>query len=178
MKRSKIDGIIVVEGKTDKDKLLKLFDVNIITTNGSAINKKTIELIKRSSVNNQIILFLDPDYVGETIRKKIISALPNIDFYNCFVSSEDMDKSKTKKGVAEATDEAIIQAFNNLISFKKNNNSLSLLEFNKLGINSKEIRMKICNHFNISYCNNKQLFKRLNMMNIDFNKLRQVIHDE
>lgn len=178
MKKNKIDGVIVVEGKTDKDKLLKLFDANIITTNGSAINKKTIELIRRSSINNRIILFLDPDYVGEVIRKTIINALPNIDFYNCFVSKDDMDKSKIKKGVAEATDEAIIKAFNNLISFKANNNSLSLLEFNSLAINSKEQRIKICDHFNISYCNNKQLFKRLNMMNIDIDTIKQVLHNE
>lgn len=178
MIKNKIDGVVVVEGKTDKDKLIKLFDVNVITTNGSELSKETLELIKKISLNNKIILFLDPDYVGEQIRQKIINALPNITFYNCFINKSDIKEKKLKKGIAEANDDAIIKAFKNLISFNKNSSSLSQNEFNDLMINSKKTRIKICNHFKISYCNNKQLFKRLNMMNIDFKTIKKVIENE
>lgn len=178
MKKNKVDGVVVVEGKTDKDKLLRLFDVSVITTNGSAINNETLELIKKTSLSQPIILFLDPDYVGESIRKKICDKLPDINFKHCFININDIGPTKTKKGIAEANDQAILEAFKNLISFKKNNQSLTLKEFNDLEINNKNLRLRICEHFKISYCNNKQLFKRLNMMNIDFKRIKKVIDNE
>lgn len=84
--------------------------------------------------------------------------------------------SKTKKvGVAEATDKQIIDAFRNLKSFKKDNNSLSLEEYKKLELTSKSKRKIITDYFKISECNNKQLLKRLNMMNVNLKDLKKIL---
>jgi ribonuclease M5 len=116
-----IDALIVVEGKTDSQRLKSLFNVQTIETNGSALNDKTINLIKRTSLNKKIILFLDPDGPGEAIRKKLTSHLNN--FLQVFIKKSDM-KSNKKIGVAEATDVAIINALKNAIKCDRHLNTL------------------------------------------------------
>lgn len=170
-----IKETIVVEGKTDLDKIKKLFNANIITTNGSDCTNKTINIIKKCNENNGVILFLDPDYVGEQIRKKITSIIPNVQ--HAFVNSKFIDSNRLKNGIAEMDDQVIIDALNNVVTFSKNEESITLNEFNSLQINSKEIRLNICNQLNISYCNNKQLLKRLNMLNINLEQLNKIINN-
>lgn len=165
-----IKQIVVVEGKTDTQRLKQLFNIRTIETNGSRLSKKTIELIKRVSKDNDIVLFLDPDGPGESIRKKLQSEL--YEFQQAFISRP---KGTKKPGVAEASDKQIINAFENLKSFKKSNNSLSLEQYQKLELNTKQKRKIITDYYNISECNNKQLFKRLNMMNIKIADLKKIL---
>jgi ribonuclease M5 len=79
IKKQKIKQVIVVEGKTDTNHLKKLFDVDTIETNGSAISKSTLNLIKQVAKTKGVILFLDPDYTGNLIRKKIAQHLEQFD---------------------------------------------------------------------------------------------------
>lgn len=168
-----IKETIVVEGKTDINKLLNLFNVNIITTNGSDCNKETLNMIKEINNKSGVILLLDPDYAGERIRKKITNFIPNIK--QAFINLDDIPTSSSKKGIAEASNEAIINALQNVVTFSNQIISITLGEFNSLNIDSKKKRIAICNYYKISYCNNKQLLKRLNMMNISFDNLKQFI---
>lgn len=172
----KIDGIVIVEGKTDTIKLKKLFDVETIETNGLHLSNKTINLIKEISKTRNIILFLDPDGPGEIIRKKILSNIDNC--INIFISKKDINFLNNKKiGVAEAYDEAIVKAFKNYVIFDKNNSSISWDEYLDLNLDSREKRRKITDFYHISECNNKQLFKRLNMMNIKKDELKRIINE-
>ena len=69
--------VIVVEGKNDKNKLENIFrEAFIIITNGSEISKDTLDTIKEISVNNEVVLCLDPDGPGERIRKIIMEYVP------------------------------------------------------------------------------------------------------
>ncbi len=172
-----IDGVIVVEGKTDQDRLLSLYDTEIVTTNGSAVEDETISLIQQLSETKKVILFLDPDYAGEKIRKLITNKMINLsNVYQCFVDKKDMIKNSKKIGIAEATDDAIRNALKNMVCFsKQNSESISWDEFLSFGIDSKEKRLFLCKLLKISYCNNKQLFKRLNMLNITADKLEEMI---
>lgn len=121
--KTKISQIVVVEGHTDSNRLKKIFDVDTIETNGSAIDDKTINLIKIASNNRGVILFLDPDGPGEAIRKKITQHLDN--FQNAYISKKDMVKDSKKIGVAEAYEHAIINAFANLKNFDTHKKSIS-----------------------------------------------------
>jgi ribonuclease M5 len=116
-----IDALVVVEGKTDSQRLKSLFNVQTIETNGSSLNNKVINLIKHASLTKEIVLFLDPDGPGETIRKKLASQLNN--FSQVFIKKSDM-KSRKKIGVAEATDSAIVNAFKNIIKYDAHLNTL------------------------------------------------------
>ena len=89
MSKLRIDEVLVVEGKMDKQLLEQYIEGDIITTNGSAISEDTISLLKELSKNRRIIVFTDPDFPGKQIRNKIDS---EIDCVHCFI-----EKSKAIK---------------------------------------------------------------------------------
>lgn len=170
-----IRDIIIVEGKSDTNKIQKLFDVTTYETSGTSLNKKKIDFIKQLAKSNEIILFFDPDYAGEKIRNILIQEIPNCK--NCFLDlNSSFDKVATKKGVAEANDEAIIDALSKVATFDLQNKSISWGEYLELNISSKKDRNIICNYLNIGPSNNKQLFKRLNMLNINFQVAKNILN--
>lgn len=114
--KPKIREVVVVEGKSDEVKLKHLFNVDVITTNGSAISKQTLNLIKEVHQKRGIILLLDPDYQGERIRR-IINQYLNGNVHNCFITKKDLDITKNKCGIAEAYDQAVINALVSKVSF-------------------------------------------------------------
>ena len=168
-----IKEVVVVEGKTDTSKLKSIFNVDTIETNGLSFNQKKIKEIISISKRKGIILFLDPDGPGEKIRKKIMEFLPEAK--QCFIEKKDIKKGK-KIGVAEATVESIIKAFQNITKFSKNNSSISWSDYLDLNLDSKEKRIFVCKKLNISYCNHKQLFKRLNMLNLNLKEVQEILN--
>ncbi len=72
----KVKEIIVVEGKDDTAKLKQALDVDTIETNGSAINKQTLDQIAHAKQKRGVIIFTDPDYPGQRIRKIIDEHVP------------------------------------------------------------------------------------------------------
>ena len=85
---------------------------------------------------------------------------------HAFVDKKDAIGEK-KLGIAEAREEAIIEALENVVTFSKDIQTLSWEEFISLDIiGSKERRLKIYDLFHLGYGNAKTLFKRLNMAHI------------
>ncbi|WP_462217079.1 ribonuclease M5 [Mycoplasmoides genitalium] len=165
--RIKIDGVIVCEGKTDQAKLQKIFDVDVITTNGSALKKETINLIKKISEKQTVILLLDPDQQGKKIRSKLEQHLTN--YYNCYVDMNARLKNAKKAGIAEMETSALIAALNNRVAITKNaNQSILWDQYLSLKLNDKKKRLLLCNNLNLPYFNHKQLFKKLNLLNLTF----------
>lgn len=172
-----IKEIVVVEGKSDTQKLQKLFNVQTIETNGSSLTDKTINLIKAANDKNGVILFLDPDYQGKKIRNKISQFLEN--FKECYISKNDMQKNSNKIGIAEANDEAIINALKNYICKNKiNQKTIDWFDYLEFNLNTKEKRLAISNHLGIDYFNHKQLFNQLNLMGITKKDLGKIIHEQ
>ena len=62
---------------------IKELNANGFKLNGSEISDETLDLIKELSKNHNIIVFTDPDYPGERIRKKIAHTLHS-PFLNSF----------------------------------------------------------------------------------------------
>lgn len=170
--KPQIKEVIVVEGKSDTNKLKTIFNVETIETNGSAIDKKTLNLIKKTNLNRGVILFLDPDGMGEKIRKMVENELKTMSYQQAFIK---FDVAKKKSGIAEASKEEIIAALKHTLTFNSTNNSLTWNEFLEFNIDNKNKRNNICQHLGISYCNNKQLFKRLNMLGINNQQLKSII---
>lgn len=171
-----ISQVVVVEGKTDTNHLKRLFNVDTIETNGSALNSKTINLINKAAQSRGIILFLDPDYAGELIRRKILHKLSTNNYKEAFINQKIW---KTfKKGVSEADDEQVIKAIKAAVELS-NQPSINYIEwdqYNALALHTKNDRIDLCNKLNISYCNHKQLFKRLNMLNLKIEDLKKIIN--
>lgn len=174
MNKLTISKIVVVEGKTDTAKLKRLFNVTTIETNGSALDDKTINLIHQASKANGVILFLDPDHQGNKLRQTLKQKL--INFSEAFIRKEDcLDKKKI--GIAEASDNAIVNALANLKDLDLKKTSLSWNDYLDLNLNNKAKRNKISEQLNIPYFNHKQLFKMLNAIGIDKEQVRRMINE-
>lgn len=175
------NDIIVVEGKNDKAKILEIYkDANVIITNGSEIPESTIKMLVELAKTNNIILFLDPDYPGERIRSIITNAIP--DAKQAFIKKKlAIDEHKHKVGVEHATKEDIIESLGNLLSNNSNKGSITVTDLYELGLlgqeNSAIMREKLAEKLSIGMPNGKTLLKRLNMLGLSYEELRNIIND-
>lgn len=160
----KIKEVIVVEGKTDTAIIKKLFDADTIETHGLAMNEKVLDYIEKAQQSRGVIVLTDPDYPGMKIRQKIIDRIPQAK--HAFVDKKDAIGEK-KLGIAEAREEAIIKALENVVTFSDNQQSITWEEFISLDIiGNKQRRLMIYDNFHLGYGNAKTLFKRLNLAHI------------
>jgi ribonuclease M5 len=67
----KIKEIIVVEGKDDESAVKLAVDAEVIITSGFGITEETFRRIEFAQEKKGVIVFTDPDYAGEQIRKRI-----------------------------------------------------------------------------------------------------------
>ena len=170
----KIDGIIVVEGKSDVSFLSSFINAEFVTTNGSEISKETIDYLKKSIKNKDIYVLTDPDSPGERIRKILNENISGLK--HCFINKENSIK-KGKVGVAESTKEEIINALSNAVSANDNNiGSLTLNDLVTIGLcgdkDSEEKRNKVAKDLNLGHCNAKTFLKRLNYRGISIEELK------
>ena len=156
----KIDGYIVVEGKSDVDFLSSFIESNFIMTNGSEISQQTLNFIKNlKNRGNKIIILTDPDTPGKMIRNKINNYIEGC--YNCFLNKENCIKKK-KVGVAEADKNEVI---------------LKLKDLLNLNITNQKTRNYLSNYFNFDYCNNKLFIKRINQLHISLSDLKKAMEE-
>lgn len=86
--------VIVVEGRDDTANLKRYFDVETYETRGSAVNQD-IERIQRLHELHGVIVFTDPDFNGERIRRMIMTAIPTVQ--HAFLKRDEaVPKSKSK----------------------------------------------------------------------------------
>ena len=164
----KIKEIIVVEGKDDISKVKSAFDCDVIATNGTHFSKNLLKKLKEANEKCGIIVFTDPDYAGEKIRKNINRVVPNCK--NAFLS-RSLALKGDNIGVENANDKAILEALKNVITASQNIedrfNISDLIDNGFVsGSNAKERRIMLGDMLKIGYYNAKQLLKALNSFNI------------
>ena len=175
----KIKEVIVVEGKNDTNKLKSFLECDTIETQGTHLSKKVLETLKEVNDKRGLIVFTDPDYPGEYIRKRINEAIPNVK--NAFILKQ---KAKTTKkvGVEHASKEDILESLNHLLTYSKELDiSLTYDEYMDLGFvgleNSALLREKVGEILFLGKCNAKTLYKRINMLGLDKEQIEKVIED-
>ncbi|MEG0364223.1 MAG: ribonuclease M5 [Erysipelotrichales bacterium] len=172
-----IKEVIVVEGKNDEACLKQFLDVDIITTNGSALSKETLSLIKEVNETRGVIIFSDPDYPGKKIRNTIIDYVGETK-HAFLKKSKAIDPRKKKVGIEHATKEDILASLENVVTFG-NENTITWEEYLKLGfVGSKANRQYICDKLNIGVCNGKTLFKRLNMLALSYDEVKRLMEED
>ena len=163
-------NIIVVEGYHDESKIKAVYpNLDVIVTNGSEISKETLNLIKKLSEDNEIVIFTDPDYPGERIRKKILEIAPNAK--QLFLRKKDCISSNNKKvGIEHASKELIKEALDSILIVNKNENNLDMNDLFDLGLidsnNSAILREKLADYLNLGKPNGKTILKRLNILGL------------
>jgi len=166
----KIKEIIVVEGKDDTTAIKRAVDADTIETNGSAVNQMTIEKVKRAQKTRGVIIFTDPDYPGEKIRKTIAESVPGCK--HAFITKElAMAKGNKGVGVEHASPEAIREALKGAQMMHETvAEEITQEDLVTAGLiggpGSKERRIQLGKLLKIGYTNGKQLHKRLRMFQI------------
>lgn len=77
LNKKNFNAVVVVEGKDDTIRLKQFFPgIETVETNGSAVSKQVLEELKKLSQSREIIVFTDPDFNGERIRRIVTEAIP------------------------------------------------------------------------------------------------------
>lgn len=175
----KINEIIVVEGKSDKQFLGTFLNADILTCNGSAIDGFDKNYLIELSKTRGVIILTDPDYPGQRIRNEISSYLPVCK--HAFVRKENSIK-RHKVGVAEASKEEVLFALENVVTFDESKkgslNETDMMLLKLSGLDSTANKEKVIKHFNIGHCNSKTLLKRLNLLNVSKETLEAILNDK
>ncbi len=172
-----MNKVIIVEGKTDSNKLKSIYgnNINIIETNGLGLTNEKLLQIKKINDSVGVVIFTDPDGAGNKIRD-IISNFLNDKVTHAFITKKDI-QNKKKIGIAEANSSAIINALNNALEIKKNDKlSLEWKDYLNLDCFLKSNHNKICEYLNLEKTiNNKRLFKWINLFNITKNEVQKIL---
>lgn len=170
--------VIIVEGKNDELRVKQVLPgAHILKTNGNALTDEFLDLVRKLSVDHQIILLLDPDYNGEMIRKKVASVCHNA--AHVFVKREDaISKNKRKIGVEHVSLDTLKVALSEIKYYNYKNN-FTIQDIYDLGLAgnemSRQLRIKLCNRLGIGYVNAKQLVNRLNLFNYTIEEIRDML---
>lgn len=163
-----IKEVVVVEGYHDLAKLKEIYsDIDVIITNGSEISSDTLNELKILNKKRGLILFLDPDYQGERIRKQINDFVGETK--HAFLPKEKcINKSKTKVGIEHASKTDILEALKNILKVKQSiKNTITfkdLYELDLLGCkNAKSNRKTLTDNIGIGLSNGKTILRKLNM---------------
>lgn len=168
----KIKEVIVVEGKDDTKQIAKAVVADTYETNGSAISATDIARLKKLAAKRGLIVFTDPDFNGERIRKTISRAIPGVK--HAFIRRDQgvPDQAHGSLGVEHAAPEVIKAALAHVYTQQP----APVPEFTKADLaqaglvgksDSRIRRERLGQVLGIGYGNGKQLLKRLNMFQVD-----------
>ena len=152
-------------------------------TRGSAIDEDDLERIERLHDLRGVIVFTDPDYNGERIRKIIMQAIPTVK--HAFLQRDEAaPKSKTKGrslGVEHASFEDLEKALSSVRGYYDDDNQFDITKSDLMrlgllmGCESRKRREYLGEHLRIGYCNGKQLLKRLELFGINLAEVEEVM---
>lgn len=168
MEKLKIKEAIVVEGRDDTAAVQKAVEALIIETHGYGISQTTWELLKKAYEEKGLIIFTDPDYSGEEIRRKVTARFPASK--HAYMSR----KSATRKGdvgIENATPQDIYEALTKVAAIKDKKEEIFTikdLEKYKLAGSSKakENRETVGKELGIGYGNTKTFLNKLNNFDV------------
>lgn len=173
-----IKEVVVVEGKHDVALLKQIYDVNCIITNGSHLGKDVMDEIGCYVDDPGVIVFTDPDSVGEKIRTKIMQRYPNVK--HVYI---DKKKARTRKkvGVEHAAIEDIQEAFKHVATYDmKAKSELTMSDMIDLGLaghdNSQQLRDILKNKVPIGQCNAKTCLHRLQYLRLSKGKIKELLY--
>ncbi|SET05265.1 ribonuclease M5 [Anaerobranca gottschalkii] len=173
-----IREIIVVEGKNDYHAVKRAFpQAEVIITSGFGLNDEIIERIKLAQQKRGVIVFTDPDHMGEIIRKKIQAKVPGVK--HCYLPKKAAVHNGDI-GIENADPRDIRDALNKVRTINEDNSiifSIDDLIKNRLSQSpdAKERREKLGEILGIGYGNSKTFLKRLNAFGITREEFEQAL---
>lgn len=180
-KEKHFNAVVVVEGRDDTKRLKQYFPgIETIETNGSEVSDETLAEIKKLSQTREIIIFTDPDYNGERIRRLVTEAAPSAK--QAFITRKEGEPTKrgNSLGVEHASQEALERALSDLHEIKPKTSDISREKYLALGLgmgpDARKLREKVGIKLGIGYGNAKQFLKRLEMFGISYDQLKEAVN--
>ncbi|HHU18079.1 MAG: ribonuclease M5 [Anaerovoracaceae bacterium] len=163
-----IKEIIVVEGRDDEAAIKRAIEAETIATHGFGIKAETFKRIEKAYAEKGIIIFTDPDFAGEKIRKRLTELFP--EGKHAFLSRENALKNGdigVENATPEMIKEAIKKARPSIANKRCEFNYEDLQEYGLVGAaGAAEKRDKLGKILGIGYGNAKVLLNRLNQYGI------------
>lgn len=190
-----IEELIVVEGKNDAHAVRRaLGNVDILWTEGYGLTQEKLIHIAEAAKRRGVIVFTDPDSVGEQIRERIRRHVPEAK--HVYLAKKDArSKNDDDIGVENASSEDILQAFQKIrmdafpsgqvgSGLTAKSEIFQMNDLVGLGLvgldHSAQLRLAVGKILGIGDANAKQFLRRLNRFGItreEFEKaVREVTH--
>ncbi|WP_380026514.1 ribonuclease M5 [Effusibacillus consociatus] len=164
----KIKEVIVVEGLHDKIAIERAVEADCLISGGSAVSESFLKQVERAQRERGVIIFTDPDYPGERIRKIVAKRVPGCK--HAFLPKEEAMENGDI-GIENASPESIRRALEAVrTEWAGAEEQFSWLEIQQLGLtglpNSAELRDQLGRILGIGHGNAKTFWKKLNMLGI------------
>lgn len=170
--------VIVVEGKSDIQRVNQALEADCIATEGFTLRKGVIDQIRVAYDKRGIIILTDPDTAGERIRRFLTKKFPKAK--QAFVP-RDQAFANDDIGIEQASPEAIRQALSVLhVQYLEPSQEFSMADMVAYDLTgypkSAALRAAVGASLGIGYGNAKQFVYRLNHYGIskdDFHRAAQ-----
>ena len=164
-----IKEIIVVEGRDDEAAVKRAAEAETIATHGFGIRQETFARIERAYTERGIIIFTDPDFAGEKIRKRLFERFP--EGKHAFLPREEASRdgdigieNASPESIREALDKARPVIFDKRAEFVQED----LLGYGLSGSAGAAARRdRLGKLLGIGYGNGKVFLNRLNQYGIE-----------
>ncbi|MBM7614756.1 ribonuclease M5 [Alkaliphilus hydrothermalis] len=172
-----IKEIIVVEGKDDVAAIRKAVDAEMITTGGFALPPSVIKRIETAAKKRGVIIFTDPDFAGDKIRKTIAAQVAGCK--HAFLPKEQATKNGDI-GIENASPESIRAALEKVrcesVDRRTEFTQRDLVINGLIGdAGASEARDQLGKILGIGYGNAKQLLNRLNNYGVTREEFEEAI---
>lgn len=159
-----IQEVVVVEGKSDVQRVQSALDIECIATEGFTLRKGVLDRIQVAYEKRGIIILTDPDTAGERIRRFLTKRFPKAK--HAFVPREEAFANEDI-GIEQASLEAIRKAFSMLhVEEMTSSNRFTMMDLVQNGLTglpeSARRRATVGAVLGIGYGNAKQFLYRLN----------------
>ena len=175
-----IKELIVVEGKNDAHAVRQaLGDVDIIWTDGYGLTKEKLNYIAEMANRQGVIVFTDPDTVGEQIRNRIRAYVPQAK--HTYLTKKNALK-KGDIGVENAPLQEIRYAFAHIQQEQQTiNENFTMDDLFSAGLTGSpragELRIMLGRKLGIGDTNAKQFLHRLNRFGISRQSFFQAVEE-
>lgn len=174
----RIKETIVVEGRDDTAAINRAVEAHTIQTHGFGISAETWQLIQKAHETTGIIVFTDPDFAGEQIRKRIMSRFPEAG--QAYLDRLDASAGGDV-GIENGSPEAIRAALSKCKYLNRTESEIFTQEdliYAGLwgGPNSAEKRRQTGKLLGIGYGNCNSFLKKLNQFLISKDEFNEAIH--
>lgn len=163
-----IKEVIVVEGRDDQAAVKRAVEAETIATHGYGIRAATWELIGKAYETRGIIIFTDPDFAGQEIRKRIKAKFPK-------AKEAFLDRASATKGgdigIENAEPRDILDALNKAkCTLFEIREEFSMVDMLAAGLSggegARERRSSLGKRLGIGYGNTSAFLNKLNQYGI------------